>query len=419
MTQNMPSNHIKKNICVVTASRAEFGIMKPLIKQINECDKFSLQLVVTGSHLAEEFGSTVNEIIADDNLRICREVEIINEFNVDNTALIMAETMIKFSECFIELNPDMVVVLGDRYEIFSVSSVATTLNIPICHLHGGETTEGAIDEAFRHGISKMSYLHFTASEEYRNRVIQLGEHPKRVFNVGALANESIDNLQLLSNEKLNEKLDFNVDTNTFLVTFHPVTLGGSLKVVEQQFKQLLIALEYAMEKKNLKIIFTKANADSGGIVVNRMIDHFVKKFDQNAIAFHSLGQLRYFSALKYCGGVIGNSSSGIIEVPMFKKVSINIGNRQRGRTQAESVINCSADAKQILGAIATSLSSDFQEKLASVKSPYINNENLNNKTISQYICEKMIECFDHRIDLRKQFFNLKFSNNLYELGLKK
>ena len=397
---------MKKNICIVTSTRAEFGLLKPLISRIDQHHNFNLQLVVTGTHLAEKFGKTINEIRDLQDFEVCREIPIIDEKNLDNVSLIMANVLEKFSKCFDEIKPDMVVILGDRYEIFAVASVATTLSIPICHLHGGETTEGAIDEVFRHSISKMSYLHFTSTEAYRRRVIQLGENPKRVFNVGAVANESIENIKFLVLKELERNIDFKVTDKTFLVTFHPVTIDGKLNIVYRQFNELLEALKLAIEKYNLKFIFTKANADAGGLMINELIDKFVAENTDSVTAFYSLGQQRYFSALKYSAGVIGNSSSGIIEVPMFNKITINIGDRQKGRIQAESIINCQPEKKSIINAIEGCLIKNSTGNLE-INSPYCRKNNLNGLTISEFIIEKISEAFEEGIELKKQFYDIR------------
>ncbi len=397
---------MKKNICVVTTSRAEFGLLKPLIKQINQHRECNLQLIVSGTHLAQQFGNTVDEINAENNFEILKKIAIIDENNINNTANIMANVLNKFNDCFVEIKPDLIILLGDRYEIISVATVATLLNIPVCHLHGGETTEGAIDEVFRHCISKMSYLHFTATEDYRKRVIQLGEDHKRVFNVGAIANESLQNIKFLSQNKLAKSLNFTVDKQTLLVTFHPVTLDGDISVVEQQFNELLTALELAINNHNLKIIFTKANADNGGEIINNLIDSFVEKNQQHCRAFFSLGQQRYYSAIKYCGGVVGNSSSGIIEVPFFNQGTINIGDRQRGRIQAVSTVNCRPEKQQIIDAIEKLYSDEFQCVLTEVVSPYSNSTNLGDLSISQFILTEIIKSLDNGIDLKKKFHDL-------------
>jgi GDP/UDP-N,N'-diacetylbacillosamine 2-epimerase (hydrolysing) len=275
--------------------------------------------------------------------------------------------IVGFADTFEQLKPDIILVLGDRFEIFAAVTAAMIAKIPVAHCHGGEATEGLIDEPIRHSITKMSHLHFTATEEYRNRVIQLGETPENVFNVGALGIENINKLKLLSKEDFEKAIDFTLSDLNFLVTFHPVTLENAS--AEKQFGDLLAVLD---KYPNAHIIFTKPNADNDGRVIINMIDTYVQKNSERAVSFISLGQLRYLSALKHVVLVIGNSSSGLLEVPSFQKATINIGDRQRGRIQAESVINCEADTKAIEFAIEAALSKDFQRKLQTVTSPFGN-----------------------------------------------
>ncbi|MBU3090463.1 UDP-N-acetylglucosamine 2-epimerase (hydrolyzing), partial [Clostridium gasigenes] len=324
-----------KKICIVTGTRAEYGLLRPLIDKVNEDNDLELQLIATGMHLSPEFGMTYTNII-DDGHKINEKIEILLS---SDTSVGISKSMglatISFAEAFERLKPDIIVVLGDRYEIFSVCSAAVTAKIPIAHLHGGETTEGAFDEVFRHCITKMSYLHFTSTEEYRKRVIQLGENPNRVFNVGAIGVENIVSLDLLEKREIEKSIGFTLDKPFGLVTFHPVTLENNTS--EYQFRELLKALD---EMDGMKFIITKANSDSDGRVINKMIDEYEKDNKDKIIAFTSMGYLRYLSAMKYCNSVIGNSSSGIIEAPSFNKPTINIGDRQKGRMQAESVINC-------------------------------------------------------------------------------
>ena len=259
-----------KKICIVSGTRAEYGLLKPLIKRIKEDNELELQLVVTGMHLSPEFGLTYNEII-NDGFNIDEKVEILLSSDTPiGISKSMGIAMISFSEVFERLKPDMLIILGDRYEIFSVASVAMNFKIPIAHLHGGETTEGAIDEAIRHSITKISYLHFTSEEEYRKRVIQLGEEPERVFNVGAISKDIVRELELLSKEKLEESIKMKLDRSVALLTFHPTTLEEDTS--KEQFANLLKALD---EFKDLEIIFTKANSDANGRVINSMIDEYV------------------------------------------------------------------------------------------------------------------------------------------------
>lgn len=355
-----------KRVCVVTGTRAEYGLLRPLIKKIKYDKELELQLIVTGMHLSSEFGLTYKEILNDgfNYEKIEMLMSSDTEIGISKS---MGLAMISFSEAFERLRPDMVIILGDRYEMFSVASAAMIARIPICHLNGGEATEGLLDESIRHSITKMSYIHCTSTEIYRNRVIQLGENPERVFNVGSIGIESIKNLQLLSKKELEDNLKFKLDKKYILLTFHPVTLeNGTMKF---EFKQILDALD---EMKEFKVVFTKANSDTGGRIINEMIDEYVKEHSESTIGVTSLGQLRYLSAMKHCNFVIGNSSSGILEAPSFKVPTINIGDRQKGRVQAKSVINAKNEKDAIVKAILTADSEEFRNKLRYVKNPYDN-----------------------------------------------
>lgn len=389
---------MKKNICIITGTRAEYGLLCPLIKKINEDDQFNLQLVVTGMHLSPEFGLTYKQI-EEDGYKIDEKVEILLSSDTSiGISKSMGLAMISFSEVFDRLKPDMVVVLGDRYEIFSAVSVASISRIPVCHLHGGETTEGAFDENLRHSITKMSYLHFTSTEEYRKRVIQLGESPDRVFNVGAIGIENIKKMNLLSKEKLERSINFKLDKKYAVVTFHPVTLENN--TAKSQFKELLLALD---KIKDLKVIFTKANSDTDGRIINNMIDEFVLTDKERFISFTSMGSLRYLSAIKYSDIVIGNSSSGIVEVPSFNKPTINIGDRQKGRIQAKSIINCKPVKNDIEKAIERALSDEFLENIKDVKNPY------GDGNVSDKVIEKIKYFLENdKINLKKKFYDLEF-----------
>lgn len=389
---------MKKNICIITGTRAEYGLLCPLIKKINEDDQFNLQLLVTGMHLSPEFGLTYKQI-KEAGYKIDEKVEILLSSDTSiGISKSMGLAMISFSEVFDRLKPDMVVVLGDRYEIFSAVSVASISRIPVCHLHGGETTEGAFDENLRHSITKMSYLHFTSTEEYRKRVIQLGESPDRVFNVGAIGIENIKKMNLLSKEKLERSINFKLDKKYAVVTFHPVTLENN--TAKSQFKELLLALD---KIKDLKVIFTKANSDTDGRIINNMIDEFVLTDKERFISFTSMGSLRYLSAIKYSDVVIGNSSSGIVEVPSFNKPTINIGDRQKGRIQAKSIINCEPVKNDIENAIEKALSKEFLENIKDVKNPY------GEGNVSDKIIEKIKYFLENdKINLKKKFYDLEF-----------
>jgi GDP/UDP-N,N'-diacetylbacillosamine 2-epimerase (hydrolysing) len=353
-----------KKICVVTGTRAEYGLLYWLMKEIQADISFQLQLVVTGMHLSPEFGLTFQEI--EKEFHIDKKIEILlSSDSAVGISKSMGLAQISFGEAYEELKPDLIVLLGDRYEIFSAASAAMVARIPIAHLHGGETTEGAFDESIRHSITKMSHLHFTATEAYRRRVIQLGEAPDRVFNVGGMGIENILRLDLLDKEAFETSLNFKLARKNLLVTFHPVTLEK--KSAEQQFNELLAALDTLSDTH---IIFTKANSDTDGRIINQSIESYVSKNAHKAIAFASLGQLRYLSALQYVDAVVGNSSSGLTEAPSFKIGTINIGDRQAGRVKAVSVIDCDPITENIHQAIETLYSIDFQNHLKSVKNPY-------------------------------------------------
>lgn len=353
-----------KKICVVTGTRAEYGLLYWLMKEIQADPELQLQLIVTGMHLSPEFGLTYQEI--EKEFHIDKKIEILLS---SDTAIGISKSIglaqISFSEAYAELQPDLIVLLGDRYETFAAASAAMIARIPIAHIHGGETTEGAFDEAMRHSITKMSHLHFTATNEYRKRVIQLGEAPERVFNVGGMGIENIKRLPLLNKHELERSIGFRLAERNLLVTFHPVTLENA--TAKQQFSELLAALD---ELKNTHIIFTKANSDTDGRIINQMIDDYVVENRHKAVAFTSLGHLRYLSVLQHVDAMVGNSSSGLAEAPSFKIGTINIGDRQKGRIRAASVIDCEPTKASIQAALRRLYSDGFQNQLASVESPY-------------------------------------------------
>jgi GDP/UDP-N,N'-diacetylbacillosamine 2-epimerase (hydrolysing) len=356
-----------RKICVITGTRAEYGLLYWVMKSILKEKELELQLIATGMHLSTEFGLTYKQI-EQDCFIIDKKIEILLSSDTSiGISKSMGLAMISFSEAFQELKPDLIFVLGDRFEIFSAVSAAMISRIPIAHCHGGEATEGLIDESIRHSITKMSHLHFCSTNEYRNRIIQLGESPKSVFNVGALGIENINKLKLLSKDDFEKSIFFKLDKKySFLVTFHPVTLEKS--TAEDQIDQLLKAIDNIQD---CKIIFTKSNSDTDGRIINDKIDDYVKSNPKKSICFTSLGQLRYLSALKHIDCVIGNSSSGLIEVPSFRTATVNIGDRQRGRIIAESVIQCDATYVSIEEAIKKSISKDFKTNvLLSVDNPY-------------------------------------------------
>ena len=353
-----------RKVCVVTGTRAEYGLLRWVMEGIRNSPKLELQVIATGMHLSPEFGLTYREI-EKDGFQIGRKVEMLLSADTPvSIAKSMGLGMIGISDSLNELKPDLLLVLGDRYEIFAAVSAAMVARIPVAHLHGGETTEGAFDEAIRHSITKMAHLHFVAAEEYRQRVIQLGEHPDRVFQVGGLGVDNINKMILFNKEELEQSLDFKLGKKNLLITFHPVTLEHGTSAC--QMGELLSALE---KLEDTHLIFTMPNSDTDGRVIFQMIEKFVTKHP-NANAFTSLGQLRYLSCVKYVDGVVGNSSSGLTEIPSFKKGTINIGDRQKGRLKAGSVIDCLPNKNSIGKAITELYSQEFQVKLSSVNNPY-------------------------------------------------
>jgi GDP/UDP-N,N'-diacetylbacillosamine 2-epimerase (hydrolysing) len=355
-----------QKICVVTGTRAEYGLLYWTMKALAEDVAFELQLVVTGMHLSPEFGLTYRQIEADGFI-IDRKVEML--LSSDTSTGISKSTglgMIGMADAFAQLQPDMVLLLGDRFEIFAAAAAALNSRIPVVHCHGGEATEGAVDEALRHAITKMAHLHFTSTETYRKRVIQLGEAPERVFNVGALGIENINRLQLLNRPSLEESLGFRLGQRNLLVTFHPVTLEHT--TAEVQTKALLKVMMELPE--DVHVIFTKANADANGRIINQLLDEYVVQRPDQSKAFVSLGQLRYLSLLSLATAVIGNSSSGILEAPSFHKAVVNIGDRQKGRVQAPFTINCLPDYESIKDAVSKALDPALHQQLKSVHNPY-------------------------------------------------
>lgn len=351
-----------RKICVITGSRAEYGLLSGLMRAIKEDESLELQVIATNMHLSPEFGLTYKEIERD-GFFINKKVEMLLSSDTANaTTKSVGLATIGFADAYEDLKPDMIVVLGDRYEILAAVSAALFYKIPVAHLHGGEITEGAYDDCIRHAITKMSHLHFTSTEEYRQRVIQLGEDPKRVFNVGAPGIENIKKVPLMGKKELESTLDgFTFNDKTILITYHPVTLENS--TAEEQIQNLLSALN---EYPDIKIIFTLPNSDTDGRVIIRLINEYVSKHQEKAIAYPSLGLKRYLSALQFVKAVVGNSSSGIIEVPSFGIPTLNIGDRQKGRIAADSVINCGTSKKDILEGLDKVLNSGHAE----IHNPY-------------------------------------------------
>ena len=355
---------MKRKICVVTGSRADYGLLRWLMQEIKEDPDLELQILATGMHLSETFGSTYKEIESD-GFKINEKISVLNG---DDSGLSLAKSIsLGISGCaeaLERLKPDLIIVLGDRFEIFAAATAALVLTIPVAHLHGGEVTVGAFDESFRHSITKLSHIHFVAAEEYKNRVIQLGENPEMVFNVGGLGVDAISKIKLLTKEEFERKRGVSFSKRSLLVTFHPVTLDDGS--AEKQMKELLSALSELIETT---LIFTMPNADTGGLLIISEIEKFVEDHS-NAYSFKSLGQVDYLSCVNFVDGVIGNSSSGLTEVPSFRKGTINIGDRQSGRLVAESVISTKPLKVDILEAISQIYTEQFANKVINTKNPY-------------------------------------------------
>lgn len=383
-----------KKVCIITGTRAEYGLLKPVIDKVNKSDEFELQLVVTGMHLSVEFGLTYKEI-EEDGYPITYKVEmLLSSDTAVGATKSMGVALMGFADFFDRYKPDITVILGDRYEMLAAATASMLAKVPIAHIHGGELTEGAVDDAVRHSVTKMSHLHFAATEEYKNRIIQLGEHPRTVYNVGALGVENAKSVKLLGRKELERLLGFSFHAPTIMITYHPVTLEKQTS--EEQFQDILDVLD---RHKEISVIFTKANADAGGRIINKMIDDYVERNKDRCRGYVSLGQVKYLSTLQFCAGVVGNSSSGIIEVPSFHIPTVNIGDRQKGRARAESVIDCDNDAGQIEAALLKGLSPKFKNEIASIGNPY------EGKETSGKIVEMINRALSEGIDMKKGFFD--------------
>lgn len=385
-----------KKVCVVTGTRAEYGLLKPLIQKINNDNGLELQLVVSGMHLSPEFGLTYKEI-EQDGFQITERNEMLLSSDTPNgITKSVGLGMIGFADIFTRIVPDMVVILGDRYEALAAAAAAMIHRVPIAHIHGGELTEGIIDESIRHAITKMSILHFTTTEEYKNRVIQLGEHPDRVFYVGALGVENIKTQLLISKKELEKSIGFKFDKPYMMVTFHPVTLESN--TVNDQVEYLLEALDRI---EDYQILFTKANADTDGRIINQKIDAYVDRNKSRAVAVTSLGMIRYLSALRYCDMVVGNSSSGVIEAPSFHIPTVNIGDRQKGRVRGKSVVDCDCAPKEIIKAIRTAQMMNKGDVLRNEDNPH------EGKNTSETILGVIKKYLETGINLKKCFYDIK------------
>ena len=385
-----------KKICVITGTRADYGLLYWTLKALKKEPTIQLQICATGMHLSPEFGLTYQQIEAD-GFTIDYKVETLLSSDT-GTAIAKSIGMgtIGFADALSFLNPDIVLLLGDRYEILAAATASMSLCIPIAHCHGGEATEGVIDESIRHSITKMSHLHFTATDSFKKRVIQLGEQPDNVFNFGALGIENINRMKFLKKNEIEQNIKFSFLSKNYLVTFHPETLEK--ESMEIRFGEVLLALEELINPETL-FIFTMPNADNDGRVIIKMINEFVNYHPKNSVVFTSMGQINYLSTLKYIDAVIGNSSSGLIEVPSFNIPTINIGDRQRGRIMAESVINCPVNKNQIKFAVQKANNKEFKQKITKLINPY------GTKNVSDKIVDILKKTSLSDL-LKKKFYNL-------------
>ena len=354
-----------RKICVYTSTRAEYGLLRRLMQQLKESPALHLQLLVSGSHLLRKQGNTLQEI-QQDGFKPDRCVDIdLTDDSQEGICQSMGTALSGYGRFFSDFRPDILVLLGDRFEAFCCAAAAQICRIPIAHIHGGETTAGVVDEAFRHSITKMSHLHFPCCEAYRRRLVQLGEVPEHVHNVGALGVENIRNLPLMKKDALEKSLGFPLDGPFFLITFHPVTLENNS--AGEQFGQLLLALD---QYKGVKCIFTAANADTQGLVINQMQTDYQKRYPDRCLVTPSLGYLRYLSAMKYCTAVVGNSSSGLLEAPALKTPTVNIGDRQQGRVRTKSVKDCTPTKESIIEALNQACEPSFLYELETMEVPF-------------------------------------------------
>lgn len=383
-----------KRIAIVTSTRAEYGLLSPLINKVVNEDVLDLDLIVTGAHLSDKQGYTVDEIEKDGN-HIAHRIDILDDSNTPyGVSCTLANATKMFAKCFRDDRPDLLVVLGDRTEMMGVALAAMNEKIPIAHIHGGEITEGAVDDSVRHSLTKLSYLHFTCTEEYRNRVIQLGEAPDRVFNVGSLGAENILNSKLLNSKELQKQipeLSFNNYSEYGVLTYHPVTLDKT--PVKKQIAEILIAME---KKQDIFFVITASNADVGGDEANYLLKEYANTHE-NAVYIYNLGMVRYLSTVRNATFVLGNSSSGILEAPVLGTPSINIGDRQSGRIQPDTVINCSVDSRDIVKAMEKAMRMERQ------RTNIYGDGDTSDKVIE--IIKDFI--INEKIDLKKGFYDIK------------
>lgn len=381
-------------IGVVTSTRADYGLLSPIIKKLKGITEFNTDIIVTGMHLEEEYGYTYREIEAD-GFAISYKIRIQEAGNscYDMTKT-MANVLTSFGELFAKKHYDLLVVLGDRYEMLAVCIAAVNEHIPIAHLYGGDTTEGALDECYRHSITKMSYLHFTSTKIARERVIRMGEDPERVFNVGAVGIENALKCELLSKHELEQELGFSLGKKYAVVTFHPVT--QEVNTAGEQINSLIEALNTL---KDYHFLITKSNSDAGSRLINDCLEKFASD-NKNVHLVTSLGMKKYLSALKYADFAIGNSSSGLMEVPCFGIPTINIGDRQKGRVQGNTIVNCLPNTQEIIDAVNRACNNEFVEQCKKCDNPY--GDGKTSDKVVEVICDYLT---NGKIEIKKMFYN--------------
>ena len=383
-----------RKICVYTSTRAEYGLLRNLIKEIHKSSELELQLLVSGTHLVLGQGMTIEEIRREGfEPDKCVDIDLLDDSS-KGICHSMGIAVSEYGKFLTDFSPDLLVLLGDRFETLCCATAAQVCRIPIAHIHGGEITQGAIDEAFRHSITKMAHLHFSCCEEYRQRIVQMGEQPSHVYNVGALGVENIRSLKLMERGDLEKVIEFQLDKPFFLVTFHPVTLEKNS--FKKQFAELLTALD---EYPGYKIIFTGSNADTGGQVINQMQNDYKRMHPDQCLVVPSLGNLRYLSVMKLCEAVIGNSSSGILEAPALNIPTINIGDRQKGRIRTQSIVDCDPSKKSILSALKMIYDFSFQLNLKKLNLPF-------EKPDTSKKIKKLLQKVDLKDILKKEFYDI-------------
>ncbi len=385
---------MKKNIIIITSNRAEYGILKPLISLFSKSNEFKLNLIVSGAHVSKTFGQTYKEITKD-GFKIKSSIECLID-NDSEVSVSKSMSILSLSLCekISEIKPDCIILLGDRFETHACACVSAVMNVPIAHIQGGEITEGAVDDKLRHSITKLSNFHFVFTEIYKKRVIQMGENPNNVFNVGALNGDSLLKVKKLSKTEIEKLINFKIDNNTILFTFHSVTLEPGTS--EKYIKTIMKVFEY---KKELRIIFTKTNPDADGRIINSYIDKFVKNNNKRSIAVESLGHFKYINTLRHVSLLVGNSSSGIIETPFLSLPTINIGTRQKGRVRASNIIDCKCSYEEIMNAFKIFKSKKFLANLKNLNNPY----KINKTSLKIYsILKKRLK----KIQNKKSFYDI-------------